>query len=99
MSVMRHSDGKLTDKIYTDENLLGVETAIDVLPAFMGTPSQGASQKPVMGGHGMTPAGTMPALNGVIKPIENKGESHDLALAGMACHESNEWREWRGSNP
>jgi hypothetical protein len=27
MSVMRHSDGKLTDKIYTDENLLGVETA------------------------------------------------------------------------
>ncbi len=23
MSVMRHSDGKLTDKIYTDENLAG----------------------------------------------------------------------------
>ena len=34
MSVMRHSDGKLTDKIYTDENLLGIETAIDVLPSY-----------------------------------------------------------------
>lgn len=32
MSVMRHSDGKLTDKTYTDENLLGTETVIDVCP-------------------------------------------------------------------
>jgi len=103
MSVMRHSDGTLTDKIYTDENLLGVETAIDVLPAFMGTPSQGASQiasqMPVMGGHGVTHPVTIPALNGVIKLIENKGESHNLALAGTGCHEGKEWREWRGSNP
>jgi len=45
MSVMRHSDGKLTDKIYTDENLLGIETAIDVLPTFTETASQGASQE------------------------------------------------------
>jgi Phage integrase family len=87
MSVMRHSDGNLTDKIYTDENLLGVETAIDVLPAFIETPSQGASQKPVMGWHDLTPAVTVPALNGVLRTIENKGESHDLALATMGCHE------------
>jgi hypothetical protein len=73
MSVMRHSDGKLTDKIYTDENLLGVETAIDVLPTFLESPSQIASQKPVMGCHGVTLAVTIPALSGVVKPIENKG--------------------------
>ncbi len=32
--VLRNSDGKLTDKIYTDENLLGIETAVDVLPTY-----------------------------------------------------------------
>jgi len=103
MSVMRHSDGNLTDKIYTDENLLGVETAIDVLPAFIETPSQGASQgasqKPVLGWHDLTPAVTVPALNGAVRTIENKGESHDLALAGMGCHENDDWCAWRGSNP
>ena len=102
-ALLGHSDGNLTDKIYTDENLLGVETAIDVLPAFIETPSQGASQgasqKPVMGWHGVTPAVTVPALNGVVRTIENKGESHDLALAGMGCHESNEWYARRGLNP
>jgi hypothetical protein len=40
---MRHSDGRLTGKIYIDEYLLGIETAIDVLPAFTETPSQGTS--------------------------------------------------------
>ncbi len=77
MSVMRHSDGKLTDKIYTDENLLGVETAIDVLPTFTGktgTPSQIASQKPVLGGHGVTQAVTIPALNELLEPIEKKAK-------------------------
>ncbi len=103
MAVMRHSDSKLTDKVYTDENLLGVETAIDVLPTFTGTPSQGASQgasqKPVIGWHGATPAVTIPTLNELIKPIENKGESHVLAHAGMGCHEEMEWCARRGSNP
>ena len=45
MSVMRHSDGKLTDKIYTDENLLGLETAIDLLPAFIEPASQSEPHK------------------------------------------------------
>ena len=103
MSVMRHSDSKLTDKVYTDENLLGVETAIDVLPTFTETPSQGASQgasqKPVMGGHGVSLAVILPALTGAGKPIENKGESHDLALAGVGCLGGGEWCARRGSNP
>ncbi len=37
---MRHSDGKLTDKIYTDENLLGVKSVIDILPTFTEKPSK-----------------------------------------------------------
>ena len=74
MSVMCHSDGKLTDKIYTDENLLGVETVIDVLPAFTEAPSQGASQKPVIGWHDVTPAVTIPALNGSLKPLKKKAK-------------------------
>jgi hypothetical protein len=83
-----------------------VETAIDVLPTFTDnpeTPSQGASQtasqKPVVGGLGVALAVTLPAPNGVVKPIKNKGESHDLEPAGMGCHKGDEWREWRGSNP
>jgi hypothetical protein len=40
MSVIRHSDGKLTDKIYTDENLWGTATAIEALPNYMETASQ-----------------------------------------------------------
>jgi len=99
MAVMRHCDSKLTDKVYTDENLLGVETAIDVLPTFTGTPSQGASHKPVIGWHGVTPAVAIPTLNEVIKPIENKGESHVLAHAGMGCHEGMEWCARWGLNP
>ncbi len=103
MSVMRHSDSKLTDKVYTDENLLGVETAIDVLPTFTETPSQGASQgasqKPVMGGHGVSLAVMLPALPVAGKPIENKGESRDLALAGVGCLGGGEWCARRGSNP
>jgi hypothetical protein len=31
---MRHRDSQLTDEIYPDENLFGVERAIDVLPSY-----------------------------------------------------------------
>ena len=58
MSVMRPSDGKLTDKIYTDENLLGVKTTIDVLQTFMGTVSQGASSFVGSGGQSESSAVT-----------------------------------------
>ncbi len=42
---------------------------------------------------------TLPPLTGAGKPIENEGDSHDLAPAGIGCHEGEKWREWRGSNP
>lgn len=33
MALMRHSDPRITDEIYTDENLLGTWSAIEKLPA------------------------------------------------------------------
>jgi hypothetical protein len=80
MSVMRHSDGKLTDKIYTDENLLGIETAIDVLPTFTETPSQGASQKLVVVGQTGSSGGTTGCGVKMEKVLVNIGESHVLTL-------------------
>ena len=44
MSLMRHSDRRLTDKVYTDENLLGTWGAIDLLPSYAEKASQIASQ-------------------------------------------------------
>jgi hypothetical protein len=34
IALMRPGDRRLTDKIYTDENLLGTWSAIDALPMF-----------------------------------------------------------------
>jgi len=44
MTLMRHSDRRLTDKVYTDENLLGTWAAFDALPNYAERASQGASQ-------------------------------------------------------
>jgi integrase len=44
MTLMRHSDRRLTDKVYTDENLLGTWAAFDVLPNYVERASQIASQ-------------------------------------------------------
>src|ERR1035441_3813041 len=45
MSLMRHSDRRLTDKVYTDENLLGTWAAFDALPNYAEQASQGATQR------------------------------------------------------
>ena len=45
MTLMRHSDRRLTDKIYTDENLLGTWAAFDALPNYAEQASQGASHE------------------------------------------------------
>jgi hypothetical protein len=44
MALMQHSDRRLTDKIYTDENLLGTWSAFDSLPNYAERASQIASQ-------------------------------------------------------
>jgi hypothetical protein len=86
MSVMRHSDGKLTDKIYTDENLLGIETAIDVLPAFTEIPSQGASQKLVAVSQNGSLGVTTGDWSKAEKEIVDIGESHIVALNVTSGH-------------
>ncbi len=88
MSVMRHSDGKLTDKIYTDENLLGIDSAIDVLPTFMDSPSQGASQKLGVSSQNVASAGTTAGGSDTQEVIVNIGESHVLTLSVTSSHEN-----------
>ena len=88
MSVMRHSDGKLTDKIYTDENLLGIETAIDVLPTFTGTPSQGASQILGAGSQNGSSAVTTGSGVKIEKAHVNIGKSHVLTLSVTSSHDN-----------
>jgi hypothetical protein len=80
MAVMRHSDGKLTDKTYMDENLLGTETAIDVLPAFTETLSQGASQRFGTTGQNVSLPVTTSCGPEVAQTLVNQGVCHSLAL-------------------
>ena len=92
MSVMRHRDGKLTDRIYTDENLLGVETAIDVLPAFMGLPSPAASPIAssflVAGSQNESSAVTTGSGVESQKLLVNIGGSHVLTLCVTSSHDN-----------
>jgi len=87
ISVMRHSDGKLMDKIYTDENLLGIDTAIDVLPALTETPSQGASQNLVAGSQNGSSAVTTASGVKTGKVLVNICESHVLTLCVTNGHD------------
>jgi len=45
MALMRHSDPRLTDRIYTDENLLGTWSAFDQLPTYSEQASQTAWER------------------------------------------------------
>src|SRR5580692_4795053 len=80
MSLMRHSDRRLTDKICTDENLLGTWAAFDALPNYSERASQIASQ--ILGAEG--PNVTLPdAMNGpkeLVKTTAVVGGSHVLTL-------------------
>ena len=63
MTLMRHSDRRLTDRIYTDENLLATAEAFDVLPNYAERASQIASQK--LGAEGQNGAFPGTTRNGV----------------------------------
>jgi integrase len=79
MALMRHSDRRLTDKVYTDESLLGTWSAIDKLPSYAGA-SQLASQ--ILGAEGQNVSSAVAASTGVKseKQPVNKGESRILTL-------------------
>ena len=86
MALMRHSDRRLTDKIYTDENLLGTWSAFDLLPSFNQPASQIASQILVAGGQNVSQPGTTGDGVEVAKTLVNKGESHVLTLPVTMGH-------------
>ena len=88
MSLMRHSDRRLTDKIYTDENLLGTWAAFDSLPNYSERASQIASQ--ILGAEGQNV--TLPvAVNGENKPektVEIANSSKVLTLPDAVGREN-----------
>jgi integrase len=88
MSLMRHSDRRLTDKIYTDENLLGTWAAFDSLPNYAERASQIASQ--ILGAEGQNVASPV-AVNGqrkLEKTIAIIAGSHVLTLPDAMGHDN-----------
>ena len=82
MALMRHSDRRLTDKIYTDENLLGTWAAFDSLPKYGEQASQTASQ--ILGATGQNVSLAVTTSSGpeVVKTLVNIGDCHGLAQVG-----------------
>jgi len=80
MSLMRHSDRRLTDKIYTDENLLGTAAAFDALPNYSERASQIASQILGADGQCVSPAVATKAGNKTDKALVNIGQSPIMTL-------------------
>ena len=80
MALMRHSDRRLTDKIYTDENLLPTWSAIDALPSYAGAAPQGASQKVVTVSQNGSASGTMGSGSKTEKAVVSIGQSQVVAL-------------------
>ncbi|MGH7943155.1 MAG: site-specific integrase, partial [Limisphaerales bacterium] len=76
MALMRHSDRRLTDKIYTDENLLGTWSAFDALPNYTERASQIASQILVANGQNESSAVTVNGGEKSGKSIVAIDESH-----------------------
>jgi integrase len=99
MSLMRHSDGKLTDKIYTDVNLLGIETGIESLPSLLPPASPIASLEMFAAGQNTSSVGTTGSGAETGKVIANIGENHNVTPLVTSGHNVDEWRERRGSNP
>jgi hypothetical protein len=78
MTLMRHSDRRLTDKIYTDENLLGTSSAIEAIPSYAIAASQGASQSLVASSQIESRVVTVSGGVKTLKAIVNIVGSHDF---------------------
>ena len=98
-ALMRHSDSRLTERIYTDKTMLATWSAVDKLPNLTESLSQGVSQKLDINGNGTSQNVTH--FNGADteqSPV-NIEENHDMALAVANGPNVLNWRERRGSNP
>jgi integrase len=86
-ALMRHSDSKLTERIYTYKRGLATWSAIEKLPCYTAGLSQGVSQSLVANGHGASSAVTeCIGLDGEKMPV-NIGESHLVALSVTSGHD------------
>ncbi len=88
MALMRHSDRRLTDKIYTDENLLGTWAAFDSFPKFGKQASQIASQILAARGQNVSLAVESGAKVKVDKTFAMIGGSHVLSFPDVRCLET-----------
>ena len=88
--VMRHSDPKLTNKIYTDVSQLPTAAAINLLPSFINPPSEKHTTKytttPDFSRHSVSSAVTVGNFGEPYESLENKGASHDLSLCVTGGH-------------
>ena len=83
MTLMRHSDRRLTDKIYTDENLLGTAAALDALPRYS-QGSQGGSQILVQAGLAVSQSVTTEAKENAVQAVESEVVCHGMAQGDMS---------------
>jgi len=80
-ALMRHSDSKLTERIYTDKRMLATWSASEKLPSYTAGLSHRVSQSLVANGHGVSATVTECVGTDVEELPVNIGESHDMALA------------------
>jgi integrase len=86
-ALMRHSDSKLTERIYTYKRGLATWSAIEKLPCYTAALSQGVSQSLVANGHGASSAVTeCIGLHSEKMPV-NIDESHLVALSVTSGHD------------
>jgi integrase len=88
MKAMRHSDRRLTDKIYTDENMLDTWSAIGGLPSFTEQASLIASQILVAAGQNVSLPVTTSVGPEIAKTIVNIGDCHGLAQGVTTGHDA-----------
>jgi len=86
-ALMRHSDSKLTERIYTDKRMLATWSAIEKLPSYTAGLSQGVSQALVANGHGAASAVMESVGAHVEKMPVNIGESHAVTLSVTNGHD------------
>ena len=86
-ALMRHSDSKLTERIYTDKRMLATWSAIEKLPSYTAGLSQGVSQSLVANGHGASSA-VMESVGAYVEKMPvNIGESHLVSVGGTSGHD------------
>jgi integrase len=87
--LLRHSDPRLTAGTYMDTTRLETASLIEKLPDFLGEKLDGTqlgTQATVAGSPDVAQAVTENGSEELVKPIETKGDCHDLTPAVAVCH-------------